>query len=115
MIAAEEVLQAHVAPRGKRQRFTGETTGSRLRGGRRLDEVVMREEIGDAGKGFLPAPLWGRAIGHYLSPLPGRGSSAHKVGRRRPRKFMIQQPVGVIEGRPQHLTAGEILEGRGNP
>ncbi len=95
LVAAGEILQPQVALRRKRQGIAGEIACRRTGvGRRRLDEAVGAENLGD--------PLECRLR---------RGSRKRgKIGGRSQR--VVEQPVGVIEGRAEHLSARQVLEGR---
>ena len=47
--------------------------------------------------------------------VPGAGAVAGSGGALPCRQRRIEQPVGVVEGRAEHLAARNILEGRGDP
>ncbi len=97
LVAASEVLQAQIAAGGEVQRLAGEVRhGSvRIAGRVALDEVVGAEQIGDARHGRLV------------------GRRAGRLGRLTARfQQEVDEAVGVVEGRPQHLAAGNVLEGR---
>ncbi len=97
LVAAGEILQPHVALRRKRQRIAGEVARRRAGvGRRRLDETVGSENLGD--------PLARR--------IRRRGRERGKIGGLGER--VVEQPVGVVEGRAEHLAARQVLEGRGD-
>jgi hypothetical protein len=101
LVAAGQILQPQIALGGKIQRLAGEIAhrgvGIRLRRG--FDQAVVTENVGD----------------------PRHGSRRRFGGGRRFRiqppfsQLRIQQAMGVVEGRAEHLTAGNILESRRNP
>ena len=97
LVAAGEILQPQVALRRKREGIAGEVARRRAGVGRRwLDETVGSKDLGDA---------LGRCVRR-------RGCQRSKIGGLGER--VVEQPVGVVEGRAQHLPARQILECRGD-
>ncbi len=93
-------MQAQVAIGGKVERILGEIADLFVwAGGRRLfDQIVAREQIGDTRHRFEPR------IHALRSDIDGAI------------QFRLQQPMRVIERRPQHLSARQVLEcGRDAP
>ncbi len=97
-VAACQRLQAKVAVGRKIQRLAGDIADGRLRIGSRLalDQSLTAEKIGDARHGGFEA-RGGLRRGRRL-----RSRSQHEV----------DQAMGVVEGRAEHLPARQILEGR---
>ncbi|MDT4806004.1 hypothetical protein FQZ97_388220 [compost metagenome] len=100
-IGARQVLQARGARRGKVQRLPGQVEGFGIafRHGFRIDQVVLRQQVGNARHGAVQGILArGQGIGLAL---------------RQQRE--VQQALGVVVGRPQDLAAGHVLEGGRDP
>ncbi len=99
-VGARQVLQAQVAIGRKAQRLAREVADRRvgIDSRRGFDQTVAAENVGDARhrrrSGIRRRRLFGRRI----------------LGQLR-----IEQPMGVVEGRPEDLAARNILEGRGDP
>ena len=97
-IAARQILQPDVAVGREVQRIVGEIAdrSALLRRWRRLDQIVIGEKIG-----------------HARHPCRvGLGLRRRLLGAGCRLRF--QQAVGVVEGGPEDLAAGQILERRGN-
>src|SRR6516225_8265759 len=99
LVAARKVLQAHVAFGGKRQR---------------LARQIADRCIGWARRGPFDQAVGGEEVGH-------RSQRRSVISRRRrlrdvgiTGKTLIEQPVGIVERRPEHLSAGQILENGGD-
>ena len=95
LVAARQRLQAEVARHRKLQRLAGQVADLAGVVAIGLDQPLMGEQIGDAR----------RPLGVGVARRCGGNFGA--LGQLR-----IEQPVGVVEGRSQQLTAGQILEGR---
>src|SRR6516162_25689 len=99
LVAAREVLQADVAFGGKRQRLARQIADRCIGRARRrpFDEAVGGEQIGHRS--------------HRRSVVGGdrRRGDIGLAG-----KPLVEQPVGIIERRPEHLSAGQILENGGD-
>ncbi len=65
-----------------------------------LDEPFLGQEVQGLGAGLQGAAGVRLFIGFGRFPGPGQAP--------------VQQPVGVVEGRPEHLSAGQVLERGGD-
>jgi hypothetical protein len=98
-VAARQILQPRVAGRGEAERVAGDVGDRSVRRrGFAIDQIVASDDVGDARRG-----------------RPWIGGSCRR-GRGRPRRLEIEvdQAMRVVERRAEHLSAGQILEGRGD-
>ena len=98
-VTAREGLQPHVAAGRKLNGITRQVGGARIAAGSALGlhQPFLAENVGYARHGW-------------------RQRFRAKMRRRRRRvsasQSEIEQPMRVVIGRPQHLTTGQVLEGR---
>src|SRR5262245_37555191 len=99
LVPAREILQANIAFSGK---------------GQGLARQIADHCIGCTRRGALDEPVGGEEVGHRLHrrSVMGRRGRRGDVGFTG--KTLIEQPVGIVERRPEHLSAGQILENGGD-
>src|SRR5262245_61380802 len=99
LVPAREILQADIAFSGKRQGLARQIADRCIGWARHgpFDEAVGGEEVGDRP--------------HRRSVM-GRHRRLGDVGFTG--KTLIEQPVGIVERRPEYLSAGQILENGGD-
>src|SRR5262245_22845176 len=99
LVPAREILQADIAFSGKRQGLARQIADRCVGWARHgpFDEAVSGEEVGD------------RPHRRSVMGRRGRRGDIGLAG-----KTLIEQPVGIVERGPEHLSAGQILVNGGD-
>src|SRR5262249_3280466 len=99
LVAAAEILQAAIAFRGKRQG---------------LARQIPDRCVGSIRDGPFDQAVGGEQIGYGSHQRAGMGRHRRLGDVGLAGKLLIEQPVGIVERGPEHLSAGQILENGGD-